>query len=123
MRHLLLVAHGSRREESNREVRALADAIREISSGQFAEVRCAFLELAEPALTDALEALIAGGATDVVIVPYFLAAGRHVARDIPETLAQAQRRHPHVRFTTAPYIGAAPQMRDLVRSLVESLFS
>lgn len=41
---LLLVAHGSRRAESNDEIRALAARLRSIATEQFNSVTCAFLE-------------------------------------------------------------------------------
>ena len=47
---LLLVAHGSRREASNDEVRALTARVREADDARFALIDCAFLELAEPAV-------------------------------------------------------------------------
>ena len=44
---------------------------------------CGFLELAEPSIPDGIQRCIDAGATEVVVVPYFLSAGRHVSEDIP----------------------------------------
>ena len=55
---LLLVAHGSRREASNDEVRALTTRLRAAADGRFHQVDCAFLELASPLIPDGLVRLI-----------------------------------------------------------------
>ncbi|MBA1332368.1 cobalamin biosynthesis protein CbiX, partial [Candidatus Endoriftia persephone str. Guaymas] len=43
---LLIVAHGSRREASNQEVRQLTERVRVRAGPLYSEVACAFLELA-----------------------------------------------------------------------------
>lgn len=116
MRALLVVAHGSRREASNDEVRQLTDNLRKMASDEFAKVECAFLELAEPSIPDGIDCCVGEGATEVVILPYFLSAGRHVVTDIPEIVSGSQSRHPEVNLRIAPYLGRAP---TLVTSLLE----
>jgi len=114
MRSLLLAAHGSRRTESNDQVRDLADCLRARGGGRFDIVQCAFLELVEPSIPDAIEACIAAGAETVVVVPYFLSSGRHVAEDIPELVAAKRRQHPKVRIELAPHLGAAANIAQLL---------
>ena len=106
MKALLLVAHGSRRDASNDEVRELTEQLRQ-ADGSFQHVACAFLELAEPSIPDGLRAAIAAGAGEVVVLPYFLSAGRHVVTDIPSEVAVVQAEHPDVAIRVAPYLGAA----------------
>lgn len=117
MKTLLLVAHGSRREESNREIRDLAAALQREAAGTFDSVACAFLELAAPSIPEGIETCIAAGATEVVVLPYFLAAGNHVAHDIPALVDEKRRRHPQVGISLAPYVGAATEMRKLILSV------
>jgi sirohydrochlorin ferrochelatase len=47
---LLLIAHGSRREASNDEVRELTRELVQKSKRKFSIVECAFLELAIPGI-------------------------------------------------------------------------
>jgi sirohydrochlorin ferrochelatase len=116
MRALLVVAHGSRRTASNEEVRVLTRELRQAANTAFGQVECAFLELAEPSIPDGIDGCIARGATEVVVLPYFLSAGRHVVKDIPEIVAASQARHPTVALRIAPYLG---QATTLVSSLLE----
>lgn len=111
---LLVVAHGSRRTESNDEVRTLTDRVRAAAEGRFAAIECAFLELAPPSIPDGLEQLIGRGATHITVLPYFLAAGRHVAEDIPADVAQTRAAHPDVTIEIAPYLGTSDAMPGLL---------
>jgi sirohydrochlorin ferrochelatase len=113
MKTLLIVAHGSRRAQSNDEVRALARGLH-ARAGEFDAVSCAFLELAEPSIPDGLRDAIAAGAREVVVVPYFLSAGRHVVRDIPDEVEVVRAEHPDIVITVAPYLGAAPELAGLL---------
>jgi sirohydrochlorin ferrochelatase len=110
---LLLVAHGSRRDASNDEVRDLTRQLRK-ADGRFQHVACAFLELAEPSIPDGLRAAIAAGAGEVVVLPYFLSAGRHVVTDIPAEVAVVQAEHPEVPIRVAPYLGAAEGIAQIL---------
>lgn len=114
MRALLIVAHGSRRAESNEEVRALKDAVAARSNGLYDRVGCAFLELAEPSIPDGIRALMSEGVCDITVVPYFLSAGRHVVEDIPAEVAKAGPLPPEVTVRIAPYIGCSGTMADLL---------
>lgn len=119
MRFLLLIAHGSRRAESNEEIRRLAAALADRAQDRFADVRCAFLELAEPGIGAGLEQCIADGATEVVVLPYFLSAGRHVVEDIPRELKPVIAEHPGVRIRRLGYVGESGQMLDLLLAMAE----
>jgi sirohydrochlorin ferrochelatase len=116
MKSLLIVAHGSRRAASNEEVRRLTERLRQRAGERYGAVACAFLELAEPSIPQGIEQLVRAGADEVVVLPYFLSAGRHVAEDIPAEVASKQREHPAVRVTIAPYLGAAEGVPDLLLS-------
>lgn len=116
MKSLILVAHGSRRAESNDEVRRLTEVLRERAGDGYECVRCAFLELAEPSIPDGIEASVREGATDITVLPYFLSAGRHVVTDIPNQVAAKQHQYPDVSIRIAPYLGAAGGIADLLLS-------
>ncbi|HWR78367.1 MAG TPA: CbiX/SirB N-terminal domain-containing protein [Thiobacillus sp.] len=107
MPSLLIIAHGSRRAASNDEVRALADAVRAQPGQAYAHIETAFLELAEPSIPDGLTALVAKGATEIVAFPYFLAAGTHVAQDIPGAIAEFTAKHPDVTVRLTQHLGAS----------------
>ena len=120
MKALLIVAHGSRRPESNDEVRALTRVVAERASGQYDKVSCAFLELADPLIPAGVEALANEGADDITVVPYFLSAGRHVVEDIPAEVEKSKLPN-GVDVTIAPYVGESEAMVDLLIAQGRSL--
>ena len=88
---IILFAHGSRLEAANEEVR---EAARQLAGeGGFAHVEAAFLDLGRPDLAGAVAGLLARGITRILVVPYFLTAGRHQDRDLPGLVEQAAREH------------------------------
>ena len=117
MHALLLIAHGSRREASNQEVRELAARLEQIASDRFDHVIPAFLELAEPDIPTGVDRCVEHGATTVTAVPYFLSAGRHVAEDIPAELEKAKHRHEAVRICQSDYLGKHASVPDLLLAL------
>lgn len=106
-RHLLIVAHGSRRQASNEEVRQLAERVRELRSPGIDHVESAFLELADPDIPAGLERCVVLGAREIVLFPYFLAAGTHVVEDIPDAVAAFRARHTDVVVRLTAHLGAS----------------
>lgn len=113
MRALVIIAHGSRRASSNDEVRELAARVAE-TEHEFHDVSCAFLELADPLIPAGVEQAIKRGAKEVVVMPYFLSAGRHVVSDIPAEVAKVCDKYPHINVKIAPYLGASESMTKII---------
>jgi sirohydrochlorin ferrochelatase len=120
MNSILLVAHGSRREASNEEIRSLTESLRQRAGNCFTDVGCAFLELAEPSIPDGIRDCIARGAIRVTVFPYFLSAGRHVATDIPAEVDRIVDDYPNIDINIAPHLGAAGAMGELILQQAES---
>jgi len=114
---VLLVAHGSRVQASNQEVADLAERMAKQSSGH--PVEHAFLELAEPSIPEGIDALVARGARRIIVIPYFLSAGRHVREDIPALVEDARRRHSGVAIELTPHFGAAEAVPGLLSAMVD----
>ena len=113
-RHLLIIAHGSRRQASNDEVRELGERVRAMRDPAIDRVDVAFLELAEPSIPDGLARCAAEGAREIIVFPYFLAAGTHVANDIPEALAAFSEIHPDIQVRLASHLGASPSLAKTI---------
>jgi sirohydrochlorin ferrochelatase len=119
MKALLIIAHGSRKQSSNDEVKLLAGAVKSQPSN-FDLVEHAFLELTAPKVADGMTTLIEKGATEVVILPYFLAAGFHVVDDLPVFLDSAQAKYPNVKFSLLKHLGAADLMPNWIIQQTDS---
>jgi len=115
---LLVVGHGSRRPEANAVLVAVAEAVR-LRAGVHA-VRPAFLELAEPTIGQAFDAVVADGAAHIVVHPYFLYPGNHTTHDIPAALAAAEARHPGVSWTLTDPLDLDERLVDIVLDRVRT---
>lgn len=105
---VVLFAHGSRDPLWRAPIDAVASEMAR-QSPQTA-VRCAFLELTEPALEACVEALVHEGHRSVCIVPMFLGVGRHAREDLPELVAHLRQRHPELALSLRAPIGEHPEL-------------
>lgn len=120
MKALLLVAHGSRRKQSNDEVVLLAEKLKSQCSQQYSIVNAAFLELAEVLIPDGIKQCVTDGATSIVVLPYFLNSGRHVVEDVPNIINDCIGQYPDIEISLAPHLGASDLMMDLILSSAKS---
>ncbi|MFM8271563.1 MAG: sirohydrochlorin chelatase [Gemmata sp.] len=109
---LLLIAHGSRRPEANADLEFVAAALR--ARGQYPIVAVAYLELAEPSIAAGGARCAEAGATDVILVPYFLSPGIHVAEDLTAARDELSATFPAVRFALARPLGRHPLLIEVV---------
>jgi sirohydrochlorin ferrochelatase len=109
---VILVDHGSRRDESNR---LLLDVVREFTLATgLPLVEPAHMEIAEPSIATAFDRCVERGAKTIAVFPYFLLPGRHWHDDIPRLAAEAARSHAGVRYlVTAPF-GLHPLMSEVI---------
>lgn len=112
MRYLLVIAHGSRRAESNDDFAGIAKRLGEHTDNPCDATRWAFLEMAQPSISDAVDQCAAEGALEVVVLPYFLSPGNHVARDIPRLLDRKRAEYPEIRFTVLDHFGKSQVVVD-----------
>ena len=117
MRALLLVAHGSRRPESNQEIEVVVASLRARTRDSFSQVQCAFLELAQPSIPQAIDELVSAGASDIVVLPYFLSEGRHVHEDIPAIIEEKQSQHKNIKLLMTPYLGESNEIIEVLIGL------
>jgi sirohydrochlorin ferrochelatase len=117
---ILLIAHGSRREEANAD---LAEAARRIAARRPDDVvEIAYLELAQPDIPQGARRCVERGAQEVRLLPYFLSAGAHVQEDLQAFRDQFAREYPGVRFVCCPPLGLHPRLIDvLLERLNETL--
>jgi sirohydrochlorin ferrochelatase len=119
MKALLLIAHGSRRAAANADLDWLAESLR--AQGKFAFIGTSYLELAEPTIAAGGAACVAAGATKVVMLPYFLSPGVHVAEDLIAARDDLAATHPGVTFTLAEPLGRHPLLVEIVAERVRAV--
>jgi sirohydrochlorin cobaltochelatase len=132
---IILFAHGSRDPLWRGPIEAVAARIRADQAHQV--VTCAYLELCQPSLPDAVISLISqlqdatisiapraysirsGGQKrlKIRIVPMFLGMGKHAREDLPELARQLNNDHPDVDFEITATVGEDERVTALLAQI------
>jgi sirohydrochlorin ferrochelatase len=115
---VIILGHGSRSTDADTTIRAAVQEV--MKADMFAAVEHAFLQYVPPSLQDVLARCVDQNVDRIVIVPFFLQAGAHVTRDIPELVERARKQYPSVDIVVTSYVGAHPLMARIVEDLVGS---
>ena len=114
---VILIGHGSRQRGFDAAIRKVARVLKR--QGVFSDVRCAYLEIANPLVPEAVEALVRKGARKIILVPYFLQAGLHVKKDVPEIVKNLRRRfRGKTKLILSRYLGFDRRIAALVKTRI-----
>lgn len=109
---LLLVDHGSRRAESNAQLNDMAERVARFHPG--VPVFASHMEIAPPDIATGIADLVARGATEIVVLLYFLSDGRHSTKDVPELVHAALGAHPGVTARIGQALGPHDALAKLL---------
>ena len=109
---ILLMAHGSRIAEANDAAREVAKMVQQMTGYEIVEV--SFREMHEPNIQSGVDACVAKGAQRILLIPYFLFMGAHVQHDLPEEIAEAQKRYPGLEMAMGSHLGAHRKLAEIV---------
>ena len=115
---IVIVDHGSRRDESNRLLEDVAALFAERFRQQFEIVEPAHMELAEPSIRSAYARCVERGARRVVVCPFFLGPGKHWTSDIPRLTAEAAQEHPGTEYHVTQPLGIDDLIVELLAKRV-----
>jgi sirohydrochlorin ferrochelatase len=115
---ILLIAHGSPREESNADIWRVVESLR--ASKRYAIVEAAFLDCNEPDIAEGFRRCAKAPCSKIIAVPYFLHLGKHVALDVPRQLKAAAAMAPHVSVLMTAFLG---QSQEITNALVHRALS
>jgi sirohydrochlorin ferrochelatase len=113
MRGILIIDHGSQRDEANHMLSCVANLLQQMV-GERVIVRHAHMELAEPSIPSGFAECVAAGATEVIAFPYMLSPGKHVTRDVPRLVADAAKAFPQVAFRVTDAFGVHEKLAELI---------
>jgi sirohydrochlorin cobaltochelatase len=112
MKAIILFAHGSRDPLWHLPMQAVQARVAHLQPQT--PVTCAYLELSQPDLPQAVAGLLAQGATHIRVVPMFLGVGKHVRHDLPLMMTELEDKHPEIQFECRPAVGEHPDLLDLL---------
>ena len=110
---IVLLAHGSSDKRWCETFEQLAEPTLQAVSGS----RIAYMELASPSLEETIAEGLADHIREYTVVPLFLAAGRHLRKDVPAMIAALEKDH-DVKIHLAPPIGENPLLGQAIKDVV-----
>ena len=118
MRGLVLFAHGARDPEWARPFEAIRERIR--AQRPEYPTTLAYLETMSPRLDEAIDALVAEGASSITVFPLFMAQGGHLKQDLPRMLEPVRARHARIPISLESAIGDVPELLDAIAAWILS---
>jgi sirohydrochlorin ferrochelatase len=115
---IIIVDHGSRREESNLMLEEIASLFAKRFAQIYEIVEPAHMEIAEPSIATAYDRCVKRGAQRVVVCPFFLGPGKHWTQDIPRLAAASAQAHPGTRYHVTQTLGIDDLILDLLQKRV-----
>ena len=112
---LVIFAHGSQDRRWRIPFEELTASLTERYGAD--QVRLAYMEFVHPTLADIVREAARDGKSRLRVLPLFLAAGAHVAEDIPRQIADAQGAFPQVKIDLLQPIGEHPRVKELFRDI------
>jgi len=112
---LVIFAHGSQDSRWKLPFEELTASLIEHHGAD--KVRLAYMEFAHPSLAEVVREAARDGKLHLHLLPLFLAAGAHVAEDIPRQIADAQGDFPQVKIELLKPIGEHPRVKELFREI------
>ncbi len=112
MKGILILAHGSRVQETQDTINTVVSFVREDITDTPIEV--AFMEFCDVNIEKGIENLVNKGVTEIKAVPYFLFDGIHILEDIPNEISEALKKHPNVTVTMTKTMGADRRLAEIL---------
>lgn len=113
MKAVLLIDHGSRRDEANEMMNCMANLV-QVMAGTDVVVRFAHMELCEPSIAAGVKDCIDAGATELIVFPYMLSPGKHSTGDIPRMVAEAVASFPDVTVRVTSAFGVHEKLAEVI---------
>ena len=116
-RAVVLVGHGSKLQGSDEALNRVLASLRKKEPETF--FQAAFLDVQPPCIPEGIEFCIKQGAEEVIVIPYFVQAGKHVVQDIPRIVSEAQVKYPNKIIRLGEYIGFDERVVSIISDRVQ----
>ncbi len=121
MENIILIGHGSPKKDAN-NIQIIGKMLHNLLHSDCSNdcVKAAYLQFGEPDISTAIRECIEEGAKKIILHPYFLSAGLHVTKDIPEMIKHAQKEYPHVEFIYTEPLGVHEKLVHVALERIHS---
>ncbi len=114
MKAILLFSHGSVLCGAGENLKSLARQMEE--RGDAPIVEAGYLNYSQPLFDEAFAKCVERGATEIVVAPYFLVAGKFVKVDLPPHIEKMRARYPDVRVLVSQAMRFHPALAQAIEN-------
>jgi sirohydrochlorin cobaltochelatase len=118
---IIIVGHGSKQKDADCAMRKTAEALQKKKPE--ATVSLAYLEIQSPDMDRACCDAIASGASEIILVPYFVQSGRHVMKHIPEIASKVRTNHPNVTIKLTQSLGFDERLVSIIEDRILNILT
>lgn len=111
---VIIVAHGSKKNEANLEVIEYVKELNNYSKNVLIVFEYAFLEFTEPSIVSQIDKAAKTGSTQIILFPFFAVKGKHVSIDLPRIIDECKIKYPKINFRLTKYLGEIPGVKKLI---------
>ena len=115
---IILYVHGSKDPRWRGTFECFTKTLKEQLPGK--KISLAYMEFVRPALGDVIKEGYQKYERDFLLIPLFMAGGAHIAKDLPEQVAQAKAEFPDVKIQIKPPIGEHPKVFEVMREVISA---
>ncbi len=118
---IILIGHGSPKEDANNLEFIAAMLHSMLHAGCSGDcVTDSYLQFAKPDIMETIKGRVEAGAKRIVLHPFFLNAGMHVTKDIPELIEKARELFPGVEFIYTEPLGIHEKLAQIVMERISA---
>jgi sirohydrochlorin ferrochelatase len=114
---VIILGHGSGTSGAGDDMERIAGILSERFAYRIVEI--CYLSRQEPSFPEAFDKCITRGAKRIIVIPYFLHAGIHILKDIPEMVKEKAMQYPHAEVVIGRHLGFDECLVELVRKRAE----
>ena len=117
MQAVIILGHGSRVPQAAKDMQKIAALLKEKYDLEMVEI-CQMSRLG-PHYPETLDRCVEKGATEVIVIPYFLNKGLHIHLDIPEMMKEGAEKYPQVKMIFGRRLGFDPKFADILYQRIQ----
>ncbi len=117
MKAIILLGHGSRVPGAGKGMEKAVRLLEE--KYQQGMVASCHMSRLGPHFPETLEACVSKGATEVIVIPYFLNMGLHIRLDIPEMMQKEAEKYSDIRLVYGKHLGFDKAFVNILQKRIE----
>ena len=112
MEAILILAHGSKRNETEQTLNSIVQKVRNKIGSE--SVYPAYLQFSEQDMETIIKQLVDKGVKKFIVMPMFLFDGVHVTVDIPEEINKIKQKYSGIEIVITRHIGDDERIADII---------